>query len=251
MIPRDPVHRSSLSRAAAALISVVLLTVVAAAAWPRPGESVPPGPSAQAPPAPDKPGVEIVPTALLVRDGAAVKRIVHLVIELPGSEAIQAGLTAALGGRSVEAAPAAFTLQPGRNVIAVRLPEPAKPVRADFGISSTSGGRSFRLARQIVLNPARPWTVYLFHHSHTDIGYTELQSRVARNHVEYLDSVIKYCRETDAYPDEAKFRWNIEVTWALENFVKTRPEADVKALVDLIKSGRGELSALYLQLSDC
>ena len=29
------------------------------------------------------------------------------------------------------------------------------------------------------------------------------------------------------------------------------PEADVKALVDLIKAGRVELSALYLQLSDC
>jgi alpha-mannosidase len=205
-----------------------------------------PAAQATAPASVAKPGLRVVPTVLLVKDGDAVKRILHLIVEYPGPGAVRAGLKAQLDGRPVEVAPADVPLEPGRNVVEVRIPELAKPGRARVQVSWPSSSA----VQEIRLEPARRWTVYLFHHSHTDIGYTELQTRVARNHVEYLDSVIKYCRETDGYPDEAKFRWNIEVSWALENFVKTRPPADVQALVDLIKAGRVELSAMYLNVSD-
>jgi Glycosyl hydrolases family 38 N-terminal domain/Glycosyl hydrolases family 38 C-terminal domain len=208
----------------------------------------------QAPPATGaavKPALEVVPTVLLVRDAGALKRIVRLVVDVPEGAKGEATVKAWLGGRPVVPDAAPFPLGPGQTRCDVKLPEPAKPVRARFEVRWTSAAGPVTLGREITLAPARRWTVYLFHHSHTDIGYTELQSRVAKNHVEYLDSVIKYCRETDGYPDDAKFRWNIEVAWALENFVKTRPEADVKALVDLIRAGRVELSALYLNVSDC
>jgi len=208
----------------------------------------------QAPPAgaaAGRPTLEVVPTALLVRDGASAKRIVRLVVDMPAGGRAEAAVKAWVGGQPVVPDLGAFPLGPGKNGFDVRLPEAAKPVKARFEVRITAPSGPVALSREITLAPARRWSVYLFHHSHTDIGYTELQSRVARNHVEYLDSVIKYCRETDGYPDEAKFRWNIEISWALENFVRTRPEADVKALVDLIRSGRVELSALYLQLSDC
>ncbi|MCX6574225.1 MAG: hypothetical protein NTX99_09570 [Candidatus Aminicenantes bacterium] len=208
----------------------------------------------QAPPASaaaGQPTLEVVPTALLVHDGAAVKRLVRLVVDMPAGGRAEAAVKAWVGGQPVVPAPGAFPLGPGKNGFDVKLPEAAKPVKARFEVRYTAASGPVSLSREITLAPARRWSVYLFHHSHTDIGYTELQTRVAKNHVEYLDSVIKYCRETDGYPDDAKFRWNIEVTWALENFIKTRPEADVKALVDLIRSGRVELGALYLQVSDC
>ena len=194
--------------------------------------------------------LEVVPTVLLVKDGGGLKRIVDLALEWPGPEAAQAAVKVAFDGRPVEAAPAMLPVRPGRNAFEIRIPEVKTPTAVSFQVSGVSGGKPVIEAWQLSLQPARPWTVYLFHHSHTDIGYTELQSRVARNHVEYLDSVIKYCRETDGYPDDAKFRWNIEVAWSFENFVKTRPAADIQALVDLIKAGRVELSAIYLNVSD-
>ncbi|HSQ79242.1 MAG TPA: glycoside hydrolase family 38 C-terminal domain-containing protein, partial [Candidatus Bathyarchaeia archaeon] len=198
-----------------------------------------------------KPGLEAAPTVLLVKDPAGTMQIVDLAIEFPGAVPAQASIKAKLDGQATAVTPSSVLLQPGRNAVPVRVLAPAKPVKARFEVAWTSGAGPVSFSREVGLEPARPWTVYLFHHSHTDIGYTELQSRVARNHVEYLDSVIKYCRETDNYPDAAKFRWNIEVTWSLENFIKTRPAADVETLVGLIKAGRIELSALYLQLSDC
>jgi len=198
-----------------------------------------------------KAAFDVLPTALVARDGTSAKRIVRLTVDLPGDLGAEAAVKTFVDGKAQVLDPAVFRLVPGKNGFDIRLPEPAKPVQARFEVRWASAGGPVSLSREITLAPARHWSVYLFHHSHTDIGYTELQSRVTRNHVEYLDSVIKYCRETDSYPDDAKFRWNIEVTWALENFIKTRSAAEVKALVDLIKAGRVELSAIYLQVSDC
>ena len=138
-------------------------------------------------------------------------------------------------------------LKPGPNVIPVRIPEVTRAGRAKVRLE----GAGEALETSLELAPQRKWSVYLFHHSHTDIGYTDLQSRIFKNHAAYLDSVLDYCRETDGYPDEAKFRWNIEVSWALENYLKTRPENKVRELVGRIKEGRVELSGIYLQLSDC
>jgi hypothetical protein len=208
-------------------------------------------PRAEAQAVAEKPRLDIVPTVLLVRDGGAVKQIVRLVVDMPGGAEAEAAVRAWIAGQPHPLDPAGLHLAAGTNSLEMRLPEPAMPVKARFEVRWTAATGPVSLSREVTLTPPRHWSVYLFHHSHTDIGYTELQSRVARNHVEYLDSVIKYCHETDAYPDDAKFRWNIEVSWALENFIRTRPEADVKALVDLIRAGRVELSALYLQVSDC
>ena len=34
-------------------------------------------------------------------------------------------------------------------------------------------------------------TVYVIHHSHTDIGYTDLQERVIDNQTDYIDTVLE------------------------------------------------------------
>ena len=199
-----------------------------------------------------EPRLDVVPTVFLIRDGASVKEVVQIIVDHPGAGPADAAVKAWIAGKPYSLDSATLPLKPGKNVFETRLPESVKPVKARFEVrwASGRGPAQVTLSREITMTPRRRWSVYLFHHSHTDIGYTELQSRVAQNHVEYLDSVIDYCRETEAYPDDAKFRWTIEVSWALENFIRTRPESEVRALVDLIRAGRIELSALYLQLSD-
>jgi len=204
--------------------------------------------SLDAPKAPGRPApalsFDVVPTVFFVRDGGGLKQI--LTVNVDNSGAPTAGkLSLRLDGRALS-----FPLNAiaqGKSAFTVAVPEAAKPVRAAFTIKA--GGLT--VSKKIALKPQRKWTVDLFHHSHTDIGYTELQSRVGQNHLEYLDSVIDYCRQTDGYPDDAKFRWNIEVSWALEYYRALRPEAKFKELVDLIKAGRVELSGLQLNLSDC
>jgi hypothetical protein len=190
--------------------------------------------------------LDVVPTVFLVKDGTVVKQVVQLIIDQAGPAGAPASVKAWVAGKPLGLDVTSFDLKPGRNVVEMRVPEAVKPVKARFEVRIGTAV----LSREVTLAPRRRWSVYLFHHSHTDIGYTELQTRVAQNHVEYLDSVINYCRQTDAYPDDAKFRWNIEISWALQNFIRIRPEADVRVLADLIRTGRVELSGLYLNQSD-
>jgi hypothetical protein len=36
----------------------------------------------------------------------------------------------------------------------------------------------------------RKWTMYILHHSHTDIGYTDLQEKIIYNHIDYIKTAV-------------------------------------------------------------
>lgn len=187
---------------------------------------------------------EVVPTVFFVQDGARLKQRYDAIIE-NGGEATPAEITVRSGAETSRFPIAA--VQQGSDRYAFYLPEQPSSTMAEFRLRCGGEERSLKLR----LGPARKWTVYLFHHSHSDIGYTDLQTRVARNHADYLDSVIRYCRDTDAYPDGAKFKWNVEITWSLEQLLRFYPESRLRELMDLVKAGRVELGAWYLNMSDC
>jgi alpha-mannosidase len=187
--------------------------------------------------------LEVKPTVLFVQEGGVLKQRIELVIE---SAAAQPAASVQVKGLGKALIFDIDGLTAGRNAVSVNVPEIRAAAKATFTVTA---GKA-KAAKDITLAPQRKWTFYLLPHSHTDIGYTELQTRVAKNHVDYLDSVIEFCKATEGYPEEAKFRWNIEVSWALQNFIKTRPAAKVEELIALLKSGRVELSAWYLNQSD-
>ncbi len=188
--------------------------------------------------------LKATPTVFFVREAGGLRQLLDIAVDNGGAE-VEASIAVSLAGREI--AQTSARLKPGPNAVSVPIPEVVRPGRAKVRLEAA--GEALETSLEIA--PQRKWSVYLFHHSHTDIGYTDLQSRIFKNHAAYLDSVLDYCRETDGYPDDAKFRWNIEVSWALENYLKTRPENKVRELVDRIKEGRVELSGIYLQLSDC
>ena len=57
-------------------------------------------------------------------------------------------------------------------------------------------------------------TVYVVHHSHTDIGYTDLQERVIDTQVDYLRTVLSLMEQ----PEYGGFRWNCETLFCVEEF---------------------------------
>jgi hypothetical protein len=185
---------------------------------------------------------EVRPTVAFVQDPGVLKQVYLASVENL-AEPMPAEVSVRLSGKA-QVFP--LTLAKGKQDYTLTLPEAAKPTRVKFVLTAGQETRSF----ETVLVPQRKWTVYLFHHSHSDIGYTELQTRVFKKQAEYLDSVIDYCRQTNDYPDDAKFRWNCEISWAVENYIKQRPPEKVKELMDLIKAGRVDVGAWYLNQSD-
>jgi Glycosyl hydrolases family 38 N-terminal domain len=132
-------------------------------------------------------------------------------------------------------------LASGRNRVRLFARDEGRTRSASIDIHDQS---SELLRADFALEPAREWTVYLIHHSHLDIGYTDAQATVLRNQRAYLDQVLDLATATSDWPDDAQFRWNMEAYWPLQEWIRLRPPPVVSAFFDLVRAGRVEISAL-------
>ena len=89
-------------------------------------------------------------------------------------------------------------------------------------------------------------TVYVIHHSHTDIGYTDLQERVIAIQVNYIKTVLDMMRK----PEYDDFRWNCETLYCVEEFWHYASEEDRADFAKFVKEGKIGISANYLNFND-
>lgn len=87
--------------------------------------------------------------------------------------------------------------------------------------------------------------IYVLHHTHVDVGYTDVQWQVRDLHVEYLAQVLDHCTRTDDYPDDARFRWISEFSWPVVEFLRARPDR-AEELFRRLREGRVELCGLFV-----
>jgi Glycosyl hydrolases family 38 N-terminal domain/Glycosyl hydrolases family 38 C-terminal domain len=121
------------------------------------------------------------------------------------------------------------------------VPEVDAPREVEVVVSTERGDE---LRTQIDVLPQRKWNLYLIHHSHLDIGYTDPQDLVLRHHLTYLDSALDLVDTTSSWPDAAQFRWNVEANWPLKYWLKSRPQGAIEAFFDRVRAGRIEVAAL-------
>ncbi|MHC4560923.1 MAG: glycoside hydrolase family 38 N-terminal domain-containing protein, partial [Planctomycetota bacterium] len=133
-------------------------------------------------------------------------------------------------------------LKPGFKIIEGLAPavEGPTPVEVDVKVAGESIGK-----QTLTIKPVRKWEVYLLHHSHVDIGYTHVQTEVERKHWNYFEEVIELAHKTADYPAGSPFKWNVEVLWAVESYLKQASPKDRKAFIDAIRRGWIGLDALY------
>ena len=134
------------------------------------------------------------------------------------------------------------SLEPGFKVIEALAPavERPTPVEVDVRVAGKSLGK-----QTLTIEPVRKWEVWLLHHSHVDIGYTHVQTEVERKHWQYFQQVIELARKTADYPDGSRFKWNAEVLWAVDSFLRQASPEDRQAFGDAVKKGWIGLDALY------
>ncbi len=80
--------------------------------------------------------------------------------------------------------------------------------------------------------------VDIVHHTHTDVGYTELPSVVRDLQVRYLDAAI------DACAADPSFRWTVESLVELDDWFRGTTSAQYDRLIALINSGQMDVMAL-------
>ena len=89
-------------------------------------------------------------------------------------------------------------------------------------------------------------TLYVIHHSHTDIGYTDLQERVIDTQVDYIHTVLKMMKQ----PKYQDFRWNCETLFCVEEFLKEATEEEKENFCRLASEGKIGISGSYLNFTD-
>ncbi len=87
-------------------------------------------------------------------------------------------------------------------------------------------------------------TVYIIGHTHTDIGYTDHQPVLFRQHAAYLDRAVELCEATADYPPEAQFKWTCELASTVRHFMETRSSGDIDRFLTLHRSGRIAINAM-------
>ncbi|MFC7591710.1 hypothetical protein ACFQYP_54400 [Nonomuraea antimicrobica] len=101
---------------------------------------------------------------------------------------------------------------------------------------------------QVTVTPQRKWSVFVVHHSHLDIGYTDPQGTVLRHHLDYLDAAVRLAEETASWPDDARFRWSVESSMPALKWLDARPKELVDSFAALARAGQIEVTALPFQL---
>lgn len=102
--------------------------------------------------------------------------------------------------------------------------------------------------KYVQLKPVVYRTFYFIHHSHTDIGYSNLQPEVEKIHIKDIDDALHMIDETKDYPADARFKWNVESLWAVENFLKQASPEQKQKFVAAVKNGSICLSAMYANI---
>lgn len=138
-----------------------------------------------------------------------------------------------------------FVIKDGANTFDI----PVKAVQQEDSvfIHIASGGKVL-VSKFIGLKPVVYRVLHLIHHSHTDIGYSHLQPQVLKIHIKNVDDALRMIDATKNLPAAARFKWNIEALWVVENYLKQASPIQKEKFIHAVKEGSICLSGLYANI---
>jgi hypothetical protein len=181
----------------------------------------------------------IKPTALFARDKESLLQLVEVTVE-NGDRPLQASLEVKIGSLT-RYVPLSIA-KGGKSTVQVYVPEARQSTPAQWTIKASG---TILDTRQIDLRPRKHWTIYFVPITHHDLGYTDTIENVLNLYARFYDDVVRFCDQTNDWPEEAKYRYTLEGTWSLQHFIATRPKAAVDKLGGYVKQGRIEVGALF------
>ena len=135
----------------------------------------------------------------------------------------------------------------GRSVCVLLPSDVAIKRESQVTVTLRQGAKS--LKKTFTVPAMRHWTVYLYPHSHVDIGYTAPQDIAEFIHKRNIEEGIKLAEATKDYAVGARYRWNPEVTWPLERFWQTATPEQKERVQRAIRDGQLCVDASYVNLN--
>ena len=133
-------------------------------------------------------------------------------------------------------------LTPGKRIFYL-LQNPVDSPK-DVDLEITIANRP-KIQQTVTLNPVRKFEVYFLPHSHVDIGFTHKQDDVEKLQWRNFELGIDLAEKTKNYPDGAQFKWNAEITWAIDRYLKHANEEQKQRFINAVNNGWLGLDAMY------
>ena len=87
-------------------------------------------------------------------------------------------------------------------------------------------------------------TIYVIHHTHTDVGFTNDQPIFWEMQYRFIDDALRLIDRYTDNPPESRFRWTVETTCGLDAWLKTASSRDIDRLIAADKAGLLEVMAM-------
>ncbi|MFS0614447.1 glycosyl hydrolase [Lederbergia ruris] len=102
-----------------------------------------------------------------------------------------------------------------------------------------------------MLKVGKGWKLYLIHHSHTDIGYTDRQEKIERYHVDFIKQAIDILEGAENGKNNYKgFKWTCENFWQVENFLSHCNDEYKEKFEYFVNKGLIDISLNYLNMTE-
>lgn len=92
-------------------------------------------------------------------------------------------------------------------------------------------------------------TIYLIHHSHTDIGYTVDQPTLWDLATRFIDEALRLADRYADHEGDGAFRWTVETTATLQAWLRYASDRDIARLQALERAGRIEITGMLAHLT--
>ncbi len=184
--------------------------------------------------------VSVQPTVFLVRAGDDLIQVADLVIENTGGNT-PASVEARLDGKGVVKTAIAEVPQ-GQNTFQASVPSVDAQTPIEF-VLRVDGKEVDR--QKLAWQPQRHWEVCIVPVTHHDLGYTDTIENVLRKYDGYYDSILRFCSETDDFPEDSRYRYCVEGSWSLQHYLANRPKEAAEKIGKYMREGRIEVSALF------
>ena len=193
--------------------------------------------ASQPEPTPRGIGIEARTVQIIERKGGALAQPLRVTLDYPYAEPLKALVRV----EGQEARP--VELKFGSQMVDYSVA--AADTERTLNIALEAGGEVVA-SRAVKLQPVRKLTVYILPHSHTDIGYTAIQTDIEEKQVNNLLQGIADAHCTASYPEGARFVWNVEVLWAADLYLQRLTPKQRAEFLDAVKRGQVALNGMYL-----
>lgn len=133
-------------------------------------------------------------------------------------------------------------LKEGSQNIEVLAPEVTAETQAVLTL--VADGRTLA-SLAVTRKPVRKWEVYILMHSHTDIGYTDLQPNIEQKQAHNVLHALDLIRQWKDAPQGERFKWNLEVMWTADQFFRIATPEQKREFEQDVHDGYIGVDAMY------